>query len=68
MLSTSFHHGLSVKVVQKRLGHATAQETLDTYGHLWPESDDDSRSAVADKFGAIINGAAPSPSEDRKSV
>jgi integrase len=57
-----------VKVVQKRLGHATAQETLDTYGHLWPESDDDSRSAVADKFGAIINGAAPSPSEDRKSV
>ena len=27
-------HGASVKVVQARLGHATAVETLDTYGHL----------------------------------
>jgi integrase len=24
-----------VKVVQSRLGHATAAETLDTYAHLW---------------------------------
>jgi integrase len=28
--------GLSVKAVQSALGHATAAETLDTYGHLWP--------------------------------
>ena len=33
-------HGESVKVVQRRLGHKTAKETLDTYGHLWPDSDD----------------------------
>ena len=38
--------GLSVKVVQQRLGHASAVETLDTYGHLWPDSDDDTRAAV----------------------
>jgi integrase len=33
-------HGESVKVVQARLGHASAAETLDTYSHLWPDSDD----------------------------
>lgn len=38
--------GQSVKVVQKRLGHSSAVETLDTYGHLWPDSEDDTRAAV----------------------
>ena len=31
-------HGESVKVVQARLRHMIALETLDTYGHLWPDS------------------------------
>ena len=39
-------HGESVKVVQARLGHATAAETLDTYAHLWPDSEDRTRQAV----------------------
>lgn len=39
-------HGESVKVVQSRLGHASAKETLDTHGHLWPDSDDRTRHAV----------------------
>jgi hypothetical protein len=34
------------KTVQARLGHATAVETLDTYSHLWPDSDDRTREAV----------------------
>lgn len=38
--------GCSVKAVQKRLGHQSAMETLDTYGHLWPDSDDETRQAV----------------------
>lgn len=38
--------GCSVKTVQKRLGHQSAMETLDTYGHLWPDSDDETRDAV----------------------
>ena len=29
------------------LGHATAAETLDTYGHLWPDSDDRTRQAAS---------------------
>jgi integrase len=36
--SLLIRHGESVKVVQSRLGHATAAETLDTYAHLWPDS------------------------------
>lgn len=39
--------GADVKVVQARLRHASAKTTLDTYGHLWPDSDDSTRAAVA---------------------
>ena len=38
--------GADVKVVQARLRHACAKTTLDTYGHLWPDSDDSTRTAV----------------------
>lgn len=39
-------HAESVKVVQARLGHASASETLDTHSHLWPDSGDRTRAAV----------------------
>ena len=35
-----------VKSVQNRLGHQSAVETLDTYSHLWPDSDEETRDAV----------------------
>jgi integrase len=38
--------GADVKVVQHRLRHASAKTTLDTYGHLWPDSDESTRTAV----------------------
>jgi integrase len=44
--SLLIRHGESVKVVQARLGHASAAETLDTYSHLWPDSEDRTRAAV----------------------
>jgi integrase len=44
--SLLIRHSESVKVVQARLGHASAAETLDTYSHLWPDSDDRTRTAV----------------------
>jgi integrase len=44
--------GASVKVVQARLGHKSALETLDTYGHLWPDSDDLTRRAIDGVLGA----------------
>lgn len=33
--------GLNVLQVSKQLGHANPTQTLNTYGHLWPESFDD---------------------------
>lgn len=47
--------GLSVKAVQRYLGHATAAETLDTYGHLWPDDDDRIRAAVDAAFDPIAD-------------
>jgi integrase len=53
--SLLIRHGESVKTVQRRLGHATAAETLDTYSHLWPDSDDRTREAV----DAILTAVPP---------
>ena len=44
--SLLIRHGESVKTVQAWLGHANATETLDTYSHLWPDSDDHTREAI----------------------
>ncbi len=38
--------GADVKVVQARLRHASAKTTLDTYAHLWPDSDETTRAAI----------------------
>lgn len=42
--------GQSVRVVQARLGHETAAETLGTYAHLWPDDEDRTRAAVDRMF------------------
>jgi len=57
--SLLIRHSESVKTVQARLGHASAAETLDTYSHLWPDSDDRTREAVDSVLGA--KSAADSP-------
>lgn len=50
--SLLIRHGESVKVVQARLGHASATETLDTYAHLWPDSEDRTRQAIDSVLGS----------------
>ena len=52
--------GADVKVVQHRLRHASAKTTLDTYGHLWPDSDESTRTAVERVMNRKINNAADS--------
>jgi integrase len=42
--------GLDVKVVQHRLRHGSARTTLDTHGHMWPDSNESARAAV----GAVL--------------
>lgn len=53
--SLLIHRGCTVKAVQVRLGHESALETLNTYGHLWPSGDDDVRDAVEDVLGPVLN-------------
>jgi integrase len=36
-------------MVQERMGHASIQITLDTYGHLFPRPDDGAELAAAEK-------------------
>jgi integrase len=55
--SLLIRHGESVKTVQARLGHASAVETLNTYGHLWPDADDRTRDAVAEVLGNLARPA-----------
>jgi integrase len=43
--------GADIKTVQARMRHASARTTLDTYGHLWPDADESTRTAV----GAVIS-------------
>ena len=57
--SLLIRHGESVKVVQARLGHATAAETLDTYSHLWPDSEDRTRQAVDEVLGSACAPTVP---------
>ena len=42
--------GADIKTVQARMRHASASTTLDTYGHLWPDADESTRTAI----GAVI--------------
>lgn len=54
--------GADVKVVQARLRHASAKTTLDTYGHLWPDTEEATRTAIgaaiAERVASVrTNGA-----------
>jgi integrase len=44
--SLLIRYGESPRTVQARLGHASPSETLETYAHLWHDSDDRTRLAV----------------------
>jgi integrase len=50
--------GADVKVVQARLRHKSAKTTLDTYGHMWPDSDDSTRAAINDVITAQVPALA----------
>lgn len=45
--------GADVKVVHKRMRHASAMTTLNN-GHMWPDPDETTRSAVADVLAARV--------------
>lgn len=55
--------GASVKVLQARLGHASARTTLDVYGHLFPDEEDRTRAAIDEALAPPA--ASPRPAEKR---
>ena len=59
--SLLIQHSESVKMVQARLGHASASETLDVYSHLWPDSGDRTRDAI----DAVLGSGSPNGSGER---
>jgi len=56
--SLLIRRGENVKTVQARLGHASAVETLNTYAHLWPDSEDRTRTAIDDVLGSATRAEA----------
>ncbi len=50
-------------MIQARLGHKSTVETMDTYGHLFPDGRDETTSALDRIFGAI--GAAETSAAPR---
>jgi integrase len=50
LASMLIHDGNDIKTVQARMRHASARTTSDTYGHLWPDADESTRSTI----GAVI--------------
>lgn len=52
--SALIRQGADVKLVQARLGHKSAQTTIDIYGHLWPDSDERTRTAIDAVFDRTL--------------
>ncbi|WP_341458497.1 tyrosine-type recombinase/integrase [Veillonella parvula] len=43
-------NGANMKAIQERLGHASFQETMDTYSHVTPKMEDDIVERIAKIF------------------
>lgn len=58
--------GESVTVVAARLGHKNATETLQTYSHLWPSSEDQTRLVLSRAFQSadFLRTAEPDQASD----
>jgi integrase len=54
--SLLIRNGANVKLVQARLGHKSATETLDTYGHLWPDADEQTRNILNEALTGLRQG------------
>ncbi|MFI7044756.1 tyrosine-type recombinase/integrase [Streptosporangium sandarakinum] len=59
--SSLIRANLNPKVIQSRLGHATIAETMDTYGHLFPDDEDLGRGAIE----SMIISAQPEQERNR---
>lgn len=63
--SAQIRGGQSIKVLQALLGHKSAVETWDTYGHLMGDEDTRSRTIVDSLLGNDRQRASVAPNENR---
>ncbi len=54
--SLLIRNGASVNFVQARLDHKSATETLDSYGHLWPDADEQTRNILNEALIGLRKG------------
>ena len=57
--TASFAQNFPAKFIQRQLGHASIQTTLDRYGHLLPEA----QRAAGERLDALVFGAESVPHE-----
>ena len=53
-------HGADVKTVQARLRHGSAETTLDTSGHMWPDKDESTEAVIDALVDSKFQGPADS--------
>lgn len=51
--------GVHVRVIQARLGHASITETMDTYGHLLPDADEETRGVLNALVPPAVTASEP---------
>lgn len=56
--SIQIRSGQSIKVLQALLGHKSAVETWDTYGHLMGDEDDRSRAIIQEALGNSVHSTS----------
>lgn len=63
--SVMIANGDSVKAVQAQLGHKSASTTLDTYAHLWHDSEDRTRVSLDAGLAQVVSQACHAPAVER---
>jgi hypothetical protein len=63
--SVQIRGGQSINVLQALLGHKSAVETWDTYGHLMGDEDDRSRAVIDASLGGLVPGVVRPETGDR---
>ncbi len=51
------HLGIPIQVASRRMGHASIQQTVDTYGHLYDNADQHVADRLQDFFAPLVRGA-----------
>jgi integrase len=53
--SSLIAQGIHARVIQARLGHASIVETMDTYGHLFPDANEETTRALDTHYAAQLS-------------